>query len=193
MVVSPRGRLEVRGGFGRQTGEEFGDRAALPGEHEVGTEVGERAEDETPRGQPRMGKGEGGGVEDEVAAAENVEIERARAVACAHVGAAARAFEAGEAGEERRRGQRGVEGDDGVEKGGGAGRAIHGGGFIDGGDGGGCRSLVQGEQKIASGPEVGQTIAEVRAEGDEGAHGESLSGPGCGGERGGLAGAARSW
>ena len=181
------------GGFVGQALQQFGHRAVLAGEDQPGAQVREGLQDEAAEGHARVRQHEVGGVEDQLAAVEDVEVEGAWGVLFALGGASACLFERGEALEEVMRGQRRVDFDDGVEERGGAGRAVDWGGLVDLRDRRGVRAGVEGEEEVATGLEVGQPVAEIGAEGDTGLHTMRIDGRGGGGESGRFAGGAAAW
>lgn len=170
MVRSPGGRGEAHRGSIWQGGEELGHGEGLAGQDELRTDRGQRLEHEAALGEARVGHGEVGEVEAGVARVEQIEIKRARGIGGAPGRAAELLFAGGEAGEKGRGVEGGFDFEHRIEEGGRTGRAADGVGFVDGGEGGRARSLVEREQEIAAGAEVGQAVAEIGAEGEAGLH-----------------------
>lgn len=79
-------------------------------------------------------------------------------------------FDALKIGEEVEGRGLGGEFDGGVEKGQGAWRAVHGGGFVDFGAKEGAGTVVEGEEVSAGLPEMGEAVAEVGSQCDADSH-----------------------
>ena len=153
----------------------IGNGAGVAGKDEIGADGGEGFEDKAAGGQARVREGELREMELPVAAVEEVEVERARGVARGRGVTSEFYFQRGHLREQFGGFKVRVDFEDGVEEGGGVGRAVNGGGFINGGNGGRVGPFVQREEKVASGAEVVEAVTEIGAEGDAGAHGEVTS------------------
>lgn len=88
-------------GIGWEVGKIIGDRFFPAGEDEVGVRFGEGLENEPSQVGARMGEGQAGGLEGDVAEGDEVQVEGARGVADGGAGAAGVGFPGEEEVEEQ--------------------------------------------------------------------------------------------
>ena len=142
------------------------DRSFVPREDELGPDVGKRFEDEAAMRQSRMGEGEEILIQTDIPKVEDIEVEDARRILLRYGDAADVIFDSLGCFEEIVRLADEVDFNDGIVKIAGVGRTIDGLALVNPG-----LEVVRAlghevHEKIASFPEIGETVAEIRAEGN---------------------------
>ena len=160
---------------GWKASQEFGDGFGRAGEDQLGPEVGERLQDETPGGEPGVGEGEFGALERAIPGVKEVEVEGAGGVVAVFGGAALGAFDLLERKQEDDGFARLFDLHDRVEIRSRAGCAINGLGFVNRRKERRIAAGVEFCQSGLSGPQVRKPVAKVGAESDAAAHGAYLS------------------